>query len=306
MNDGVRQQAVQWLMQVRDQPEDVGVQQAFDLWLAADDRHRLGYLDALIAFNAAADAHAPMHAPMRPGVARRHRLWLGAAFGVLLAVVGLYGPRWFEQVRADETSAPGVARELVLADGSQLRLAPDSAIAIDFSASERDIELLRGAVTIDVAADSRPLILRHHQTTVRDIGTRFAVQAAPDVLRVGVVSGVVEVTRADRAAVRIPAGAQIEWHGAAVEQRPWQEHRDVADMLLLDHAPAALALAQWAAFEGSRVQWIGAPPSDISLDAALPMRSAEERHAALATLAREFGLDVLLDGAGLVVLRAAR
>lgn len=306
MSDLRQELAAQWLMQVRDAPADAAVQRAFDAWLAVDDAHRLAYLDALIAFNAAAETSTPAYAVASPGWVRRHPVWLGSTIAVLAVVTVLFGQRWSEQVRADETSAPGVARELVLTDGTQLRLAPDSAIAIDFSAGERDIELLRGAVTIDVAADSRPLILRHHQTTVRDIGTRFTVQTAPEVLRVGVVSGLVEVTRADRAAVRIPAGEQIEWHGAAVEQRPWQEHRDVTDMLLLDHAPAALALAQWAAFEGSRVQWIGTPPSDISLDAALPMRSAEERHAALATLAREFGFDVLLDGAGLVVLRAAR
>ena len=123
-------------------------------------------------------------------------------------------------------------------------------------------------------------------------------------LRVSVASGLVEVTRAGHAALQVAAGEQVEWRGAAIAQRAWQERRDVAGLLVLDHAPAALALSQWAAFEGRRVQWIGAAPGHAGLDAALPMRTPEERQAALATLAREFAVDVLFDGPGIVILRA--
>ena len=304
MNELLHEQAVQWLIEVRDAPADAAVQRAFDAWLARGDAHRLAYLDALMAFNAGAESSEPLPAITSPRFVRRHPVWLGAGFAAVAVFALLFGPRWSEQLRADAASAPGVARELVLDDGTQLRLAPDSLVAIDFDAAGRDIELLRGAVTVDVAADPRPLTLRHRDATVRDIGTRFEVQTAPDVLRVSVASGLVEVTRAGHAALQVAAGEQVEWRGAAIAQRAWQERREVAGLLVLEQAPAALAMAQWAAFEGRRVQWIGAAPGHAGLDAALPMRTPEERQAALATLAREFAVDVLFDGPGIVILRA--
>ena len=79
-----------------------------------------------------------------------------------------------------------------------------------------------------------------------------------------------------------------------------------ANSLRLGLITAALAVAQWAAHRGTRVVWIGSPPSGLPLDAALPMRTRDDQRAALATLARHYRFDVVLDGGGVLVLRSSR
>lgn len=304
MNDVVRQQALQWLVQVRDAPADAVVQQAFDRWLSAHDGHRLAYLDALMVFNAAAEATVPKPVAVPASFARRHAGWLGAVLGAAAALALLLGPRWSEHWRADEIAPPGVHREITLADGTQLRLAPDAAVALDIDATRRDITLLRGSVMVDVAADPRPLALHYRDSTVRDIGTRFEVQAAADVLRVGVAEGLVEVRRGEAAAVRVAAGEQVTWQGTSSARHAWREYAIEPGMLVLDRAPAPLAIAQWAAYSGRRVRWIGHVDAGSHLDAVLPMRTPAEQRAALATLARQFDLSVILDVEGFLLVRA--
>lgn len=296
---------MRWWLQVRDAPADAAVQRAFDAWLAADDAHRLAYLEVLMTANAAAEATAPLPtAPRAP--ARRPVAWFGAAFASLLVCGLLFGPRWSEQWRADAVAPPGAGHALVLADGTRLELGADSAVAFDLGAGGRDIELLRGTVTVDVATDPRPLTLRWRDVAIRDIGTRFTVQAAADTVRVGVAEGRVDVRRGDAAAVPVEAGEALDWQGPTPQRHAWRETASAPGLLVLDRAPAALALAQWAASRGTRVYWLGSPPTGAPFDAALPVRTPEERRTALDTLARHYRVDVVLDGAGLLVLRASR
>lgn len=299
---------MQWWLRVRDAPPDSRVHFAFDAWLAEDNRHRLAYLDVLMAFNAAVEPTVPMPmpAPRATSWMRRHPGWVGAAFASLALCAVLLVPRWAEQWRADAVAAPGRERELVLDDGTRIVLGGDSAITYEFAAGGREITLLRGTVTVDVASDPRPLILRWRDTEVRDIGTRFTVQAAADVLRVGVEEGRVDVRRGSAAAVSIGAGERVDWAGAGPQRGVWHAVASRPDLLLLDQAPAALALGQWAAIDGTRLYWIGSPPSGRPLAAALPMRTRDEQRAALTTLARHYRFDVVLDGGGLLVLRSSR
>lgn len=296
-----------WLLQVREAPADAAVQRAFDQWLAADDRNRLAYLDALIAMNAAGAVQAPAPAPLRVSLLRRHAPVLGFAFGCLAVLAMLFGPRWTQQWRADEASAPGEFRAFELADGSRLQLAPDSAIAVALGDGQRRIELLRGSVSVDVANDPRPLRVHYRDFEVRDIGTRFDVRAAGAALRVAVADGEVEVRRPGAEPVQLRAGEQAEWQGEAIERWAYRESTAQPGMLVLDHANAAMALAQWSAFSGQRVVMLGSSRErgDAALDAVLPMRTPQEQRAALDTLAQRFGLQVAAEGLGVVLLRSA-
>ena len=103
MNELLHEQAVQWLIEVRDAPADAAVQRAFDAWLALDETHRLAYLDALITFNAAAEPSEPVAVAMSPGFVRRHPVWLGAGFAAVAVFALLFGPRWSEQSRRRPT-----------------------------------------------------------------------------------------------------------------------------------------------------------------------------------------------------------
>lgn len=302
VNGTMMEAALRWWLQVREAPADVAVQRAFDAWLAAEDAHRLAYLEILMTANAAAEATMPRAIPPRAR-SRSPVAWLGAAFAGLLIFGLLIGPRWSEQWRADLVSAPGGGNARVLADGTRLELGADSAVAFDFGAGTRNIELLRGMVTVEVAADPRPLTLRWRDVAVRDIGTRFTVQAAADTVRIGVAEGRVDVRRGDASPVPVRAGEAIDWSDPTPQRGAWREPVPTPGLLVLDRAPAALALAQWAASRGTRVYWLGPAPTGALLDAALPVRTPEEQRAALKTLARHYRLDIVLDGAGLLVLR---
>lgn len=297
---------MQWWMQVREVPADAATQRAFDVWLAADDRHRLAYLDVLMAMNAAIEPALPLQPRPQAGWLRRHVGWVGAAVASLAFCAVLFGPRWAEQWRADAVAPAGAARDIVLDDGTRIELGADSAITFDIGTDARDIVLLRGSVTVDVAADPRPLTLRWRDAEVRDIGTRFTVQAADDALRVGVEEGRVEVRRGHADAVSIGAGERVDWNAANPQRGRWHAVEASPGLLLLDRAPAALALAQWAANRGTRIVWIGSPPSAVPLDAALPVRTRDEQQAALDTLARHYRFDIVFDGAGVLVLRSSR
>jgi transmembrane sensor len=93
-------------------------------------------------------------------------------------------------------TAVGEQRSVVLADGSRLRLNTDSALIVDYSRSERRIELTRGEASFEVNPDpGRQFIVETGGLAVRAIGTSFEVRNTTGLLRVILVHGSVAVAR---------------------------------------------------------------------------------------------------------------
>jgi transmembrane sensor len=126
----------------------------------------------------------------------RSRLWLAAAS---VAVIGLFaaGALLFtpDHPRSDVyASTITEGRSLNLPDGSLVQLDRDSAIAVNFDAQFRRIELLHGSALFDVGKDpGRPLQVQIGASMLRDIGTVFAVRRDNAGDEVTVVSGRVNV-----------------------------------------------------------------------------------------------------------------
>ena len=81
-----------------------------------------------------------------------------------------------------------------LPDGSQLTLAPGTALTWSLTNSERRIDLEEGAVTIKAAHDTaRPLVVHSGISDVTVVGTRFIVISDQDSNEVGVAEGIVRV-----------------------------------------------------------------------------------------------------------------
>jgi transmembrane sensor len=100
-----------------------------------------------------------------------------------------------ESVRSIAT-ARGQREEVRLADGSLVTLAPNSQLSVLSMARDAREVRLEGEAYFDVVHDERrPFTVRAHNTTVKDVGTRFAVRAyAVDTLvRVVVTHGQVLV-----------------------------------------------------------------------------------------------------------------
>jgi transmembrane sensor len=85
--------------------------------------------------------------------------------------------RW----QADHRSGVAEVQQVMLADGSMVQLAPQSAIAVDYSAGRRDIRLLKGEAFFSVTPNpQRPFRVLGARTRVTVLGTAFDVREADD------------------------------------------------------------------------------------------------------------------------------
>jgi transmembrane sensor len=130
-----------------------------------------------------------------PRVWQRSRKWLAAAAAVVVAVgIGL----------AMLVSHPGQSvirtqlserRDVSLADGSEVTIAPDSEIHVNLGQRERLIVLARGEAFFHVSKDPRrPFIVDAGHARTRAVGTSFSVERWHESVVVTVVEGRVAVT----------------------------------------------------------------------------------------------------------------
>jgi transmembrane sensor len=127
----------------------------------------------------------------RPGVVLR---WGALAASVVVAIVAA----WLTlTVRGDVISTQRTERrELMLSDGSVVRLEPESRLRVTFDRSERRVVLEKGRALFRVAKNpQRPFLVRADETTVRAVGTAFGVEHRAGGVVVTVTEGSVAVTR---------------------------------------------------------------------------------------------------------------
>jgi transmembrane sensor len=141
-----------------------------------------------------------------------------AAAGLALAaaLVALWQPPLLDDWRSDYHTAWGEQRRISLADGSQILLNTDSAVAVDLAGSERRVRLLRGEAFFQVAhAPERPFWVEAGLARARVTGTAFSVDKAGDEVLVTVAEGRVETSAAVSAAAPVPLlpGQSISYLG---------------------------------------------------------------------------------------------
>jgi transmembrane sensor len=115
----------------------------------------------------------------------------GAAAACLLAILLFtwVGPTVF-------TTQLGERREMALADGSVVDLAPGSELVVRYHSHERLVALNHGEALFHVAKDpSRPFIVQAALTRVRAVGTVFNVERGDRGVSVTVVEGRVAVSQ---------------------------------------------------------------------------------------------------------------
>jgi transmembrane sensor len=126
----------------------------------------------------------------------RMRWWLpasiAAAISVLAVALWVMGAFGWDRV----ATAAAERRELVLADGSVVQLAPDSQVRVRLQPHLRRIVLSRGEAFFRVAHDGRPFVVETEFATVRATGTAFAVERSGQTVVVTVAEGTVAVQRA--------------------------------------------------------------------------------------------------------------
>jgi transmembrane sensor len=180
---------------------------AFISWLQQDARHAevFAELDATWkSFNRLAKAKPATSAPpnadlLAPRRRRSHRaLWAAAALTAAAAVVflAMAWPRVPAPagLRQNLVTAIGVLQRTELPDGSVVQVNTDSAVEVQYTATERRVRLVRGEAHFTVAKNpDRPFIVSAGQVAVRAVGTAFNVRLRSAAVEVLVTEGKVQV-----------------------------------------------------------------------------------------------------------------
>jgi len=244
LNRQILDEASAWFVDFRVGDVDSTARERFDQWLRQSPEHIRAYMeiaktyvelpalksdqkidvDALIA-RARADGNvvplsgAPeQSAPSSRPVLMRIRSWpVGLAAGLAVCVIAILA-LWLHR-DTTYTTEIGERRSITLSDGSTIDLNARSAVRIQYSKVERDVELIDGQALFEVAKDAaRPFVVRSGATRVRAVGTQFDVYKRSGSTVVTVVEGQVAVlldagpspgphAAADRVAPDTPASA---------------------------------------------------------------------------------------------------
>ncbi len=120
--------------------------------------------------------------------------WLSGAMAACLALfVVIFDP--LTHIQADYQTAIGEQQSINLSDGSSVMLNTNSALAIDFTDTERRVRLLKGEAYFAVNSDkNKPFVIDSGETVTRVLGTKFIVKNNPAGDRITVVEGLVKVS----------------------------------------------------------------------------------------------------------------
>jgi transmembrane sensor len=223
---------------------------------------------------------------------RRSWIWVAAAAVVILAAGLFYS---ISVPTGVYRTAAGERRELTLADGSSVVLAPDSHLTIstEFGRGAREVSLV-GRAWFDIRHDLKhPFRVQTTGALIEDLGTEFEVVARPGTapIRVAVLAGSVavqsraeppdaRVTLGPRDVARIPSTGPLDVdHEVSVEQLTgWRDGTLNFDDATLESVAAELS--RWYGVEivvtdsGVAALHLSAPIPTANLDEALAIVKA--------------------------------
>lgn len=300
------EKALQWFVRLRDGQVDLAERKAFATWLAASPDHRRAWAELETLWQdldrlAPGDVPSPEQ-PVFPAKARKRR-WrshLLAIAASLVLAAGLAGflaqPGWF----ADHQTAAGERRVVTLADGSQVELAPASAIDVDLTEARRTVRLLSGQAFFTVAKDSdRPFSVVARDGTVTALGTAFDVKLGlGSAVAVAVDENRVEVRIPGPASVIVSSGQGVDFDGRTMSSPSALDPGEIGDWrrgrLVFHNVPLAEAVADLERYGGDRIQILSGAAARKRVTAVLDVRDPAA------------ALDMLAGGLGLRVVRPLR
>lgn len=291
------EEALRWLVLLRDDQATGQDREAFAAWLAAGPAHEAAWGRAqhvwshagIIepAIRAGRQGAGPNVAHLPPPRRLSRRRWMGGAMAAgVLALAGGYvlsRPATF----ADYRTGIGERRTVTLADGSVVELGSATAMSVAFDEGGRTVTLHEGEAFFTVAADTaRPFVVAAANGRTRALGTAFNVKRLPDAVIVSVAEHTVAVTANGDRPVEVETGRQARYGPDGVEPataadlgavQAWRRDR----LVFLD-APLGDVVADLERYRRGRIvvtdRRIGALPVTAVID-------VRETDAALRTIA---------------------
>ncbi|WP_449256654.1 FecR family protein [Bosea sp. (in: a-proteobacteria)] len=311
----LEKQAIAWFTRMNGRPSHAD-RTDFEAWLAASGDHarhydkvaalwsEMGTLSSALGASESAALATPLE---RIRALRRARGRGRAAAGAVLCLalvlclgwIWLDRPHLFENWQADQVTARGEQRTVVLADGSTAQLDSDSALAVDFSDGLRRVRLLRGTAFFEVKRSGAPFVVSAGQGEARVLGTSFEVAASDDdSVTVTLASGSVAVELPQlREAVVLKPGERVAYGGHGLGRTEIVDVADVtawrAGRFIFNDMPLAQVLARIERYHRGRI---------VLLSSALGWRhvtgnvTLRDSAAALAALQSSVGFSVTTVG----------
>ena len=214
------EEAMDWLLRLRETPDDTALRGQVEAWVAANPDHRRAWNQAREAWqilgdlppatagtwerSTGADGRDGPRADRRgtaggttPSSGRWSRGRRGLVAAALAAAACLalaFGPALSLRFQADYSTTTAQTREVTLPDGSIAHLAPQTVIDLRFAEDRRGLGLLRGEAFFKVTPDpQRPFIVESEGLQTRAVATAFGVSLSADTVQVEVESGRVAV-----------------------------------------------------------------------------------------------------------------
>ncbi|MDR6712266.1 transmembrane sensor [Pseudomonas hunanensis] len=235
-----RDQALDWLLRVQQAPHDAQLRAALAQWCASDVANAEAYGKAERVWRltgqqapTTAEQWPPLPAanvvPL-PSKRSHRRWWLGAAVAACLMVA--VAPSLSVRLQADYRTAQGETRDITLADGSVVQMDSNTAIAVSYAGTRRDVRLLSGQAFFKVTPDpSKPFHVRAAEVRVTVTGTAFNVELRPGGVDVDVEHGSVRVDDAKRSRAlssALTAGQRLHYVDGLVQVRTFQPSQAAA------------------------------------------------------------------------------
>lgn len=209
-------EAALWLVRLAERPHDESLKARIESWCAESDLNReawdrtrqtygrLGqapvahpsyWQDLSSSRPAAVQPPAAAESERRAHALPRRRLASATALALAACLAFVAGPSVVLSLRSDHMTSTAESRTVTLEDGSQVRLAPRSALQVAYSPGERRTRLLQGEAFFEVSrSEERPFTVVAGDVVTTVLGTAFDVRLDEDGAAVAVQRGRVRVS----------------------------------------------------------------------------------------------------------------
>jgi transmembrane sensor len=202
-------EAAEWSVLLQDDPDDADLRRRFEAWHRQSALNAGAWAEIQSTAGLAREALPAYAHEWQPIVAAKsgrsrqstgRRRWLLPVASMALAAVIAWAavPAVLLQLQADHVTGTAELRTIRLQDGSEVTLAPDSAVAVSYEPGERRVRLLQGEAFFAVASDrQRPFRVTARSVQASVLGTSFDVRLDEATVTVAVQEGRVLVEATD-------------------------------------------------------------------------------------------------------------
>ncbi|MCH6255361.1 FecR domain-containing protein [Puniceicoccaceae bacterium K14] len=213
--DIAEDEAANWVIALSESPNDLSQQERFEAWLSASAINAEAWARTEFVYARIAEVKPTTEAlwpqrkldsmgetstnqdELRTNTEKKNLFCIRNMIPVLAlaaCVALVLFPSLKLRLSADFITETAEQRTIDLEDGSRVYLAPESAIAVDFSMNERQVRLLKGDAFFEVSTDpDRPFIVDVDGARVTVLGTSFNVHRSEEGPVVCVAYGRVKV-----------------------------------------------------------------------------------------------------------------